>query len=135
MDTFDGMFLSLRDPAQQLLFRLSFYEAFYGGLQVKVKEMEKSCFRAGNERCVSRHDSYLQRQAVLEREKHRATQELISNCRDWQRIPQFNEGDISQWLLAHPDCATPHLEKYLGLVQQGVQVMKEAQDELSSFLQ
>ena len=132
MASFDCMFTGLRDPTEQLLFQLSFYESFVSSLSLKFGQMEKQCYRAGNQPCVSMHDSIRLQSAALDRQKRRTEHELVAQCRLQALVPR-PEGALGQWLLDTPQCAKPHVERYLLLVQKEAKLLTDAQEKLLSF--
>lgn len=132
MTSFDGMFTGLRDPTEQLLFQLSFYQSFVSSLSLKFGHMEKQCYRAGNQSCVSMHDSIRMQAAVLDRQKRQTAQELVAQCQLQALVPK-SEDAFGQWLLDTPHCAKPHVERYLQLVKKEAEMLNDAQEKLLSF--
>lgn len=121
------MFTGLKDSTEQLLFQLSFYESFVASLSLKFGQIEKKCYRAGNQSCISMHDSIRQQEAAIERLKHQTARDLAAHCQFHAVLP-LSEGNLGQWLLDTPLCARPHIEKYVELTKSEAKILSEAHE-------
>lgn len=99
--------------------------------KLKFFQVENKCFRQKNVECIAEHDSYKLTLTEVLRRKKKELLLLEKQCSHFLGKEPPPEG--IEYLRQHRACTKPFLKNYHKLLDTELQIIKEANEELSTL--